>query len=122
MWFFKSPESYLDQLEGKRAFIVTDAVITKLGHTARVKQALQAVGFDVAVFDGVEPDPTLEIVRAGAAAMTAFQPDWVVGLGGGSPIDAAKAMWVLYERPDVDPEGISPRPAGRARRRRGPSC
>jgi len=116
MWFFNSPEivfgeeslSYLEQLEGKRAFIVTDAVITRLGHAARVKQALQAVGFDVAVFDSVEPDPTLEIVRAGSAAMTAFQPDWVVGLGGGSPIDAAKAMWVLYERPDVDPEGINP--------------
>ena len=116
MWFFKSPEivfgeeslSYLEQLEGKRAFIVTDAVITGLGHTARVKQALQAVGFDVAVFDGVEPDPTLEIVRVGAARMTEFQPDWIVGLGGGSSLDAAKAMWILYERPDIDPEGINP--------------
>jgi alcohol dehydrogenase class IV len=116
MWFFKSPEivfgeeslRYLEQLEGKRAFIVTDAVITRLGHTARVKEILQAAGFDVAVFDGVEPGPAIEIARAGAAAMTAFQPDWIVGLGGGSSLDAAKAMWVLYERPDIDPEGINP--------------
>ena len=116
MWFFNSPEivfgeeslSYLEQLEGKRAFIVTDAVIARLGHVARVKEALQAAGFDVAVFDGVEPDPSIETARAGAAAMTEFQPDWIVGLGGGSSLDAAKAMWILYERPDIDPEGINP--------------
>ena len=116
MWFFNSPEivfgegslSYLEQLEGKRAFIVTDAVITRLGHTARVKEALRAAGFDVAVFDGVEPDPSIETARAGAALMAEFQPDWIVGLGGGSSLDAAKAMWVLYERPDVDPENLNP--------------
>jgi len=116
MWFFNSPEivfgeeslNYIEQLEGKRAFIVTDPTITELGFTARVKEALQATGFDVAVFDRVEPEPSLETVRAGATAMTEFQPDWIVGLGGGSPIDAAKAMWILYERPDIDPEGINP--------------
>ena len=75
---------------------------------ARVKQALQAAGFEVGVFDGVEPDPSIETARAGAAAMTEFEPDWIVGLGGGSSLDAAKAMWVLYERPDIDPEGINP--------------
>ena len=112
MWFFKSPEivfgeeslSYLEQLEGKRAFIVTDAVITRLGHTARVKEALQAVGFDVAVFDGVEPDPSIEIARAGAALMAEFQPDWIVGLGGGSSLDAAKAMWVCTSGPTLTPK------------------
>ena len=116
MWFFKSPEivfgeeslSYLEHLEGKRAFIVTDAVITKLGHTARVKQKLQEAGFEVAVFDQVEPDPSLETARAGAAAMAEFQPDWVIGLGGGSSLDAAKAMWILYERPDMEPAAINP--------------
>ncbi len=116
MWFFNSPEivfgeeslSYLERLEGKRAFIVTDPVVAKLGHAARVKEALQAAGFGVAVFDAVEPDPSIETVRTGAAAMIEFQPDWVVGLGGGSALDAAKAMWVLYERPDMDPEGINP--------------
>ena len=116
MWFFKSPEfvfgdeslSYLEQLEGKRAFIVTDAVLSQLGHVARVQAALQAAGFQVGVFDRVEPDPSLETVRAGAAVMAEFNPDWIVGLGGGSCLDAAKAMWVLYERPDVSPESISP--------------
>jgi alcohol dehydrogenase class IV len=60
------------------------------------------------VFEGVEPDPSIETARAGAARMAEFQPDWIVGLGGGSSLDAAKAMWVLYERPDMDPEGINP--------------
>ncbi len=116
MWFFKSPEivfgdeslGYLEQLTGRRAFIVTDAVIVKLGHVARIQAMLEGAGFEVRVFDRVEPDPSLETAQAGAAAMAEFQPDWIVGLGGGSVIDAAKAMWVLYERPDMDPEGINP--------------
>ena len=116
MWFFKSPEivfgedslGYLERVEGKRAFIVTDTVIIKLGHVARVQQVLEGAGLQVTVFDRVEPNPSLETVRAGAAAMTEFQPDWIVGLGGGSAMDAAKAMWILYERPDMDPEGINP--------------
>src|SRR5512137_2384294 len=116
MWFFNSPAivfgeeslSYVERLEGKRAFIVTDAVVAKLGHAARVQAALQAAGLDVKVFDGVEPDPSIETVRQGAGLMMQFEPDWIVGLGGGSSLDAAKAMWVLYERPDVDPEGINP--------------
>lgn len=116
MWFFKSPEivfgeeslGYLEQLEGRRAFIVTDATVARLGHVTRVQLALEAAGFQVSVFDRVEPDPSLETARAGATEMLEFQPDWVVGLGGGSSLDAAKAMWILYERPDMDPEGISP--------------
>jgi alcohol dehydrogenase class IV len=116
MWFFKSPEivfgeeslSYLERVEGKRAFIVTDSIIVQLGHAARVRQVLEGAGLQVSVFDKVEPNPSLETVRAGAAAMTEFQPDWIVGLGGGSCMDASKAMWILYERPDMDPEGINP--------------
>ncbi len=116
MWFFKSPDivfgeeslGYLEQLEGQRAFIVTDAMIAQLGHAARVQAALEATGFEVRIFDRVEPDPSIETARAGAAAMLEFQPDWVIGLGGGSSLDAAKAMWILYERPDIEPEGISP--------------
>lgn len=116
MWFFKSPEivfgeealGYLQRLEGKRAIIVTDEVIVKLGHAARVQQVLEEAGFQVAIFDRVEPDPSLETVRAGASSMNEFGPDWIIGLGGGSAMDAAKAMWILYERPDMDPEGINP--------------
>lgn len=116
MWFFKSPEivfgeealCYLERLQGRRAFIVTDAMMTKLGHAARVRQVLETAGFEVGCYDGVQADPSIEIAREGAAALTAFAPDWIVGLGGGSSLDAAKAMWVLYECPDMDPEGISP--------------
>jgi alcohol dehydrogenase class IV len=116
MWFFKSPEivfgeealGYLERLEGKRAQIVTDKVIVGLGHVRRVREVLEAAGLEVSVFDAVEPDPSLETVRAGAEAMLTFEPDWIVGLGGGSAMDAAKAMWILYERPDMDPEGINP--------------
>jgi alcohol dehydrogenase class IV len=56
----------------------------------------------------VEPDPSLQTVRRGAAAMQTAQPDWIIGLGGGSSMDAAKAMWILYENPDIDPAAISP--------------
>jgi alcohol dehydrogenase class IV len=116
MWFFKSPEiafgedalSYLQQLEGKRAFIVTDAVVAKLGHATRVEAMLRENGFDVTIFDQVESDPSVETARRGAALMMEFQPDWIIGLGGGSALDAAKGMWVLYERPDADPHCINP--------------
>ena len=116
MWFFKAPEivfgeeslSYLERLQGQRAFIVTDPVIVKLGHAARVQEILQGAGFAVRVFDRVEPDPSIETAQAGAAAMTEFRPEWIIALGGGSSMDAAKAMWILYERPDIDPQGINP--------------
>ena len=53
------------------------------------------------LYEGIEPDPSVETVMKGAAAMEAFQPDWIVAMGGGSPIDAAKAMWIKYEYPDI---------------------
>jgi alcohol dehydrogenase class IV len=116
MWFFNSPlvvfgESaldYLENLEGSRAAIVTDATLVKLGVADRVRDALLGTGMPVAVYSAVEPDPTLDAVRAGAAWLAERQPDWIVAVGGGSVIDAAKAMWVLYERPDVEPEAINP--------------
>jgi alcohol dehydrogenase class IV len=116
MWFFHSPEivfgeealSYLERLEGRRAFIVTDPVIAQLGYADRVRKLLELAGFQVTTFDRVEPNPSLETVRQGAKAMADFGPDWIVAVGGGSSIDAAKGMWILYERPDMDPEGINP--------------
>lgn len=116
MWFFNSPEvvygadalDYLDQLVGRRAFIVTDPRLHALGFTERVAQHLRVAGLETVVFPEVEPEPALETVRRGAALMRAYAPDWIVGLGGGSAMDAAKAMWVLYERPDVDPAAINP--------------
>ncbi len=114
MWFFNSPEivygedalSYLDELPGRRAFIVTDAVLHELGFTDLIAQHLRMAGMQIGVFAEVEPDPSLETVARGTIAMNEFAPDWIVGLGGGSAMDAAKAMWVLYERPDVKPQEI----------------
>lgn len=116
MWFFNSPEivfgedalSYLEELEGRRAFIVTDAHIVNLGFPERVQEHLRKAGIESMVFAEVEPEPSLQTVRRGAEAMRAYEPDWVIGLGGGSCMDAAKAMWILYERPDMQPDAISP--------------
>jgi alcohol dehydrogenase class IV len=116
MWFFRVPEfcfgedalSQLANLSGERAFIVTDANVAKLGFVTAVQEQLSIAGIDSQVFAGVEPDPSLQTVKRGAAAMSAYAPDWVIGLGGGSSMDAAKAMWILYERPDITPEEINP--------------
>jgi alcohol dehydrogenase class IV len=116
MWFFNSPEiifgedalSYLDQIEGGRAFIVTDPVLHKLGFTETIAGHLRAAGLEVASFTEVEPEPSLQTVYRGAELIRAFEPDWIVGLGGGSAMDAAKAMWALYERPDLTADSIMP--------------
>ncbi|GJM40928.1 MAG: hypothetical protein DHS20C20_12100 [Ardenticatenaceae bacterium] len=116
MWFFKCPEfffgedalSQLEMLPGKRAFIVTDANIAKLGFPDMVQKTLADANIDSQIFAEVEPDPSLQTVQRGADAMLAYEPDWIIGLGGGSSMDAAKAMWILYERPGIEPESISP--------------
>jgi len=116
MWFFNSPEvvygegalSYLAEIQGRRAFLVTDRTMGELGFVARVTQELARAGIDVQTYDAVEPEPSPQAVRHGATLMLDFEPDWIVGLGGGSVLDAAKAMWVLYERPDMRPEAINP--------------
>jgi alcohol dehydrogenase class IV len=116
MWFFKAPEfyfgdsalSHLRELRGERAFIVTDANIVKLGLVDLVCRHLDVAGIAYEVFDEVEPDPSIQTVRRGAERMLATEPDWIIGLGGGSSMDAAKAMWILYERPDMEPEEINP--------------
>jgi len=116
MWYFDSPHivygedalSHLGTLQGERAFIVTDVNMVSLGYVDLVRQPLEEAGFKVDLFAGVEPEPSVETVRRGAVAMQTFEPDWIIGLGGGSPMDAAKAMWILYERPDVPPDEINP--------------
>jgi len=116
MWFFTSPHvihgedalDYLDDLPGKRAFIVTDPVLDGLGFTQRIAEHLHKAGIETASFPEVEPEPSLQTVVRGVEKMREFEPDWIVGLGGGSAMDAAKAIWALYERPDLDPEIISP--------------
>jgi len=116
MWYFVSPEivfgeealDALDELKGQRALIVTDTTLVQLGLVDKVKAHLDKAGIEAHVFDAVEPDPSVQTVRQGVDVAREVEPDWIIGLGGGSPMDAAKAIWVLYERPDLDPAEINP--------------
>ena len=86
----------------KRAFIVTDKFLYENGYTKSITDKLETMGIQHAVFFDVEPDPTLECAENGAKQMTSFKPDVIIALGGGSAMDAAKIMWVLYEHPETD--------------------
>jgi alcohol dehydrogenase class IV len=116
MWHFVSPKivfgedalSSLDEINCKRVLVVTDQNLVQMGIPAKVIDLLSKRGVETLVFDQVEPDPTLTSVEMGVQAANSFNPDWIIGLGGGSPMDAAKAIWVLYERPDLIPTGINP--------------
>ncbi|MFP1731551.1 bifunctional acetaldehyde-CoA/alcohol dehydrogenase [Lonsdalea quercina] len=85
----------------KRAFIVTDPFLFNNGYVDQVTSVLKRHGMEVDVFFEVEADPTLSVVRRGVDKMNMFNPDVIIALGGGSPMDAAKIMWVLYEHPDT---------------------
>ena len=97
----------LKTLTGKRAIVVVGGgSMKRFGFLDQVEAYLREAGMEVELFEGVEPDPSVETVLRGAAAMRKFQPDWIVSIGGGSPIDAAKAMWAFYEYPDVTFESL----------------
>ncbi|MCL2111849.1 MAG: iron-containing alcohol dehydrogenase [Clostridiales bacterium] len=99
----------LKTLDGKKAFIVMGgSSVRKSGVLDKATGYLKEAGLEVYIFEGVEPDPSVETVQRGAAEMQAFGPDWIIPIGGGSPMDAAKAMWVLYEHPDADIFNINP--------------
>ena len=116
MLWFRAPEKIyikkgclsvaLDELRTvlgkKKAFLVTDSFLYKNGYAKPVTDKLDEMGITHTCFFEVEPDPTLACAKAGAAAMRAFAPDVIIALGGGSAMDAAKIMWVLYEHPEVD--------------------
>lgn len=116
MWNFDSPRivfgegalDVLEELQGERALIVTDPTMVELGLVDRVKAYLDSADIEVHIFAEVEPDPGVPTVLRGAEVAREFEPDWIIAVGGGSPIDAAKAIWVLYENPDVEPAAISP--------------
>ncbi|MGM3160627.1 bifunctional acetaldehyde-CoA/alcohol dehydrogenase [Dickeya undicola] len=91
----------------KRAFIVTDRFLFNNGYVDQITSVLKQQGLDTDVFFEVEADPTLSIVRKGAEQMNAFKPDVIIALGGGSPMDAAKIMWVMYEHPDTHFEELA---------------
>ena len=116
MWFFGCPTvvfgddalEYLREIRGRRALILTDGNILELGFVEQVADQLENAGLQYRVFAEVESDPTMQTVEAGAQVAREYRPDWLVALGGGSVIDAAKAVWVLYARPDIRPDAISP--------------
>lgn len=91
-----------DVLGKKRAFIVTDSFLYKNGYTHVITDRLNEMGLTYTVFSDVQPDPTLANAQAGAKLMKEFEPDVIIAMGGGSAMDAAKIMWVLYEHPEVD--------------------
>ena len=116
MWYFVVPDivfgqdalSHLAELKGKSAFIVTDRNIVRLGLVGKVKEQLAQAEIQATVFDEIEPDPSLQTIQNGVALMNQHRPDLVIGVGGGSVMDAAKAMRVQYEKPDIKPEEINP--------------
>ena len=93
--------SHLKTIKGKKAYIVIGSErLKKDGTLGKVEDYLKEAGIESKVFIGVENDPSVQTVKKGVAEMLDYNPDWVIGIGGGSPIDAAKAMWLFYEYPD----------------------
>lgn len=91
----------LKTLKGKRAAVVVGGgSMKRFGFLEKVENYLKEAGLEVKLIEGVEPDPSVETVMNGAAIMREFEPDWIIAMGGGSPIDAAKGMWIFYEYPD----------------------
>lgn len=113
MWYFISPDIFfgedalekLRDVEGKQAFIVTDKVMMELGYVQKIQSLLD---MESVVFDEVEPDPSYETVIKGKEMIAKTESDVIIGLGGGSPMDAAKTIRVLYEMPDMEIESITP--------------
>ena len=97
----------LKTFTGKRAMVcVGGGSMKRFGFLDRVVSYLKEAGMEVELFEGIKSDPSVETVMEGAAAMEKFQPDWIVAIGGGSPIDAAKAMWIKYEYPEISFEDM----------------
>lgn len=101
IYFGEGSLETLKTLKGKKAVVVVGGgSMKKFGFLDKVVAYLTEAKIEVKLIEGVEPDPSVETVMSGAAVMREFQPDWIVSIGGGSPIDAAKAMWIFYEYPD----------------------
>ncbi|UZQ53922.1 bifunctional acetaldehyde-CoA/alcohol dehydrogenase [Trichothermofontia sichuanensis B231] len=119
LWFRVPPKVYfkygclpiaLRELAGKqRAFVVTDKPLYDLGMTQRLEAVLEEVGIKSEIFYNVEPDPSLATINRGLEQMRIFNPDVIIAFGGGSPMDAAKVMWMMYDNPGVEFEGLATR-------------
>ncbi|WP_413648481.1 iron-containing alcohol dehydrogenase [Pantoea sp. B65] len=100
---------HLSKLTGKRAALVTGgSSMKRFGFLKRAADLLKQANFECIIIDNVEPNPSVETVRKGAEAMLAFEPDWIVAIGGGSALDAAKVMWCFYEHPHLSFEDLLP--------------
>ncbi|MFG6095832.1 bifunctional acetaldehyde-CoA/alcohol dehydrogenase [Leptothoe sp. ISB3NOV94-8A] len=119
LWFRVPPKVYFkagcipvalgDLAHKKRAFIVTDKPLFDMGFTKEITDTLDSLKIEHHTFFDVEPDPSLSTVQRGLAIINNFQPDVIIALGGGSPMDAAKVMWLMYEHPEVKFEGLAMR-------------
>lgn len=117
LWFRVPPKIYFklgalrpaleEYKDRRRACIITDTTMEQLGHVRKVSEVLENMGMEVRVFSGVLPDPDMATARKALEMVNAFQPDMFIALGGGSPMDAAKIIWLLYEVPDVKFEDIA---------------
>ncbi|MHA2427030.1 MAG: iron-containing alcohol dehydrogenase, partial [Candidatus Hermodarchaeia archaeon] len=117
MWYFRSPRlivfgdgalDHLKELEGTRVFVVTDKTIAKLGFLDTVLEKLKEGGKEVAFFDGVTPEPPDTVTQTCAKKVRAFNPDIIIGLGGGSAMDVAKVARILNEHPEHPIIDITP--------------
>ena len=107
IYYGKGSLEELKNLKGKKAIIVVGGgSMKRFGFLDKVVEYLHEAGIETKLFEGVEPDPSVETVMKGAAAMRELEPDWIVSIGGGSPIDAAKAMWAFYEYPETTFEDL----------------
>ena len=107
LYFGEGARHEVKNLKGSKAIIVSGGgSMRRGGFLQDIQKDLEDAGFEVKPFEGVESDPSITTVMKGAEAMREFEPDWIIALGGGSPIDAAKAMWVFYEYPEESFENI----------------
>ena len=116
VWWFAIPKIVfgddalleLETVKGQKALIITDKVINELGLAEKVSNLLCDNQWETAIWDGAVPDPLVSTVKEAASAMKRVGADWIIAVGGGSVIDTAKAAWVLYERPDVKLDSLTP--------------
>jgi alcohol dehydrogenase class IV len=107
MYYGKGALEQLKNIKGYKAVLVLGGgSMKKFGFVDKAINYLKEAGIETKLIENVEPDPSVETVMKGAAVMREFQPDWIISMGGGSPIDAAKAMWVFYEHPETNFEDI----------------